>query len=172
MTISVRGPAFVYAGEDATFDVTIDVEEQSSDVYLTWQGAGSSGALGGLCCEGSAKSPAVSGTATVIGNGIGFVRLNVEGPRAVVQLVLRLYDEQPRDGIIVSGYLPGTNVAQYETINPWKSIVSTGRLPETGGRPPESTNAGSMIGAGLAMLLVSAACVAWATKSRRGEAIW
>jgi hypothetical protein len=166
VTVTVTGPTAVYAGQRATFDVTIDVDGERSDVYLTWAGAGSSVGPGGLCCE-YIDSPVVSGSAQVVGSQIGSVRLSVEGPRTVLRLVLELYDLQPAPQLLVSAYLPGTNVAQYETVNPWKSIVSTTPLPDTGGWPSGDTSLPlTPFAAGAAMLLLSAACYSVALRRR------
>jgi hypothetical protein len=166
VTVTVTGPTYVYPGQKANFEVTIDVDGPSSDVYLTWAGTGSPIGPGGLCCEGSVGS-VTSGSAEVVGSQIGSVRLTVQGPRAVLKLGLELYDTQPAPQIVVSAYLPGTNVAQYQTINGWKSIVSTAPFPQTGGRsaghsPKPATD---LLAAGAAMLLLSAACFVTARRN-------
>lgn len=165
-TETVTGPVFVSPGGQATFDVAIDVDGAESTLVITWSVAGT----GESCCD-LVESSVVSGQATSQPAQYGSQRWIVSGPHANIRMTLALFNTVTSGQIIVAGYLPGTDVAKYQTINGWKSIVGT-PLPLSGGQPSGArSDAGNrMIGAGVAVLLLSGACFVAASTSRRRSA--
>lgn len=164
VTETVSGPAVVYPGSDATFDITVEVDGPQSDIYITWAGPGPE-----FCCD-YVSSSVISGQANLAGSAPVSVRWSVLGPKAVIRLVIHIKASLESGPLRIGGYLPGTNVGQYETINAWEAQVGT--LPRTGGPPsPEGPHAATPIAAGIAMVLLSGACFAAAVRARCRQAI-
>jgi len=164
VTETVTGPVSIAPGGQATFDVAIDVAGAEADIYITWQMADS----GSFCCD-LVSSEVISGQA--IGEPVASPfsqRWTVFGPHAEIRLIVKLHDDVTTDAIIVGGYLPGTDVAQYLTGTSTKTIVSTTPLPQTGGPPAsdESTFGPEAVAGGAAMLLLSGVCFAAAIRRR------
>lgn len=164
--VTVTGPTFVYPGSDASFDVTVDVDGPVSDFYITWRATDPFSDQ--PCCDHVASS-VVSGQASAAGDPAqSSIRWSIYGPRAVIRLVLHIKESLQSGSVIIGGYLPGTNVAQYETVSPWKALV--GSFPQTGG-PPATTGVTfpGLIMVGLAAFLLSAVCFGAAMPRRRSS---
>ncbi len=164
VTETVTGPAVVYPGSDATFDITVEVDGPQSDIYITWSGPGQE-----FCCD-FVSSSVISGQANLVGPGPVSVRWSVHGPKAVIRLVVHIKPSLESGPVRIGGFLPGTNVGQFETINAWEAQVGT--LPRTGGPPiAEGPRASTPIAAGLAMVVLSGTCFAAAAHATWRQAI-
>jgi hypothetical protein len=158
VTITISGPDVVYPGQLAKFGVEVNVERGSSDFYLTWAET---------CCE-FVNAAQVGGPLEVIGSGPSSVRLNA-GPESSFVLSLRIRDDYRAGDVLIGAYLPGTEVAQYETIRSWTSTVAPWPFPRGGG-PPESRSSAAaavLVIAGLTILLASGSCIAAALRRSR-----
>ena len=160
VTASAAGPTLVYPGSDATFDITVEVDGPESDLYITW------GVSGQRCCD-HVSSSVVSGRANRVGDASpSSVRWSVYGPKATIRLVLHIQDSLQAGPVTIGGYLPGTDVAQYLSVNGWEAQVA--RLPQTGGRPATAgPSVSGLIISGLASLVLSGLCFGAAVPQRK-----
>jgi hypothetical protein len=169
VTTVITGPSEVSPGSEATYDVDVTVVGSGgADVYITWLTPVPTGAAADVCCD-YLTSSVQSGQARILGALWGQPMVwDVTAPGAKFRIVLRIYDTVDTDVVKVDAYLPGTDVAQYETVTPAVSRVV--RLPRTGGPPQtESRHGYGLMLAGAALLLAAAACVVGARSVRTGE---
>jgi hypothetical protein len=155
VTETVTGPTYIAPGGQATLDVSVDVAGAEADLYITWVVAEN----GDSCCD-LVSSTLVSGRANALPAQYGSQRWTVFGPHADIRVTLALRDAITSGQIIVGGYLPGTDVSRYLTVNGWKMIVGA-PLPGAGG-PPGGTRSSTpyLFGGGVAMLALAATCFA------------
>ena len=168
VTTVVTGPGAVSPGSQATYNIDATVTGGAvGDFYITWYSSTPTGAAD-VCCD-YVSSSVRSGQATLDAPpAAGSMRWSVYAPGARLELVLGVHSTVDTDTVTVSTYLPGTDVAQYETVTPAVSRVV--RLPQTGGPPPAPAgSARDLVLAGAVLLLASAACVVGAQRVRTGE---
>jgi hypothetical protein len=94
-------------------------------------------------------------------------RWTIFAPGATLRVDIKIDETTEFEGLAVGGYLPGTDVAQFEAVTPALTTITS--LPATGGPPPAPAgNARDLVLVGASLLLVAAACVVIARRLRPG----